>query len=232
MKKLLSLLMTLILTCTVILPTNAEQSAAASEAEEYTCRNFTYHILDDGTAEIIRYAGLDEELMIPDELDGLTVTGIGNEAFSGCFFLTTITIPDSVTSIGEWAFKDCSSLTAITIPDGVTSIGEFFPDCFSLTTISIPDSVTSIGEMAFYSCSSLTDITIPESVTSIGELAFYGCSSLTAITIPDSVTSIGYAAFGYVEECDSLIITVSRGSYAEHYCLENEYHYRYPDALD
>ena len=139
-----------------------------------------------------------------------SVTSIGENAFSGCYSLTSITIPESVTSIGEYAFSGCYSLTSITIPESVTSIGEdAFSGCSSLTSITIPESVTSIGEDAFSGCSSLTSITIPEGVTSIGEYAFNGCSSLTSITIPNSVTSIGSFAFS---GCSSLAsITIPEG---------------------
>ena len=131
-----------------------------------------------------------------------SVTSIGNNAFSGCWDLTSIQIPNSVTSIGKYAFAGCESLTSIEIPNSVTSIGnEAFMFCKSLTSIQIPDSVTSIGNYAFSDCSSLTSIEIPNSVTSIGNLAFSGCSSLTSIVIPNSVTSIGDGAF---IECTSL----------------------------
>ena len=125
-----------------------------------------------------------------------SVTSIGDDAFSDCNSLTSITIPDSVTSIGYAAFIDCSSLTSITIPDSVTFIGDgAFYGCSSLTSVTIGNSVTFIGDAAFLLCDSLTSITIPDSVTSIGDWAFSDCSSLTSITIPDSVTSIGYGAF-------------------------------------
>lgn len=143
------------------------------------------------------------------------LTSIPGWAFSECFNLWEIIIPDGVTSIGDAAFNRCSGLkefkgkfasvdgrclvvdeklisfaqyglTEYTIPDGVMSIGDYaFSDCDSLTSVTIPDSVTSIGYRAFSYCDSLTSITIPDSVTSIGDYAFSGCNSLTSVYITD-----------------------------------------------
>ena len=82
----------------------------------------------------------------------------------------------SVTSIGEYAFSFCYGLTSITIPNSVTSIKSYtFEGCSGLISITIPNSVTSIGHSAFSNCSGLTSITIPNSVKSIGIRAFSGC---------------------------------------------------------
>ncbi len=39
------------------------------------------------------------DVVLPFKIDGLSVTEIGNEAFSGCLSLTAVTIPDRVTEI-------------------------------------------------------------------------------------------------------------------------------------
>ena len=158
-------------------------------------------------ATITGYTGDETAVKIPSEIDGYSVTRIGDRAFLGCSSLTSITIPDSVTFISDCAFSDCSSLTSITIPNSVTSIGGYaFENCSSLTSITISNSVTSIGVYAFENCSSLTSIIIPNSVTSIGVAAFSGCSSLTSITIPNSVTSIDSSAFYYCSKLTSITI--------------------------
>ena len=163
-----------------------------------------------------------------------TVTSIGDNAFSGCFMLTSLSIPKSVTSLGNNAFAECTSLSSIDIPSSVTYIGDAaFSGCSALKTLDIPNSVSSLGQAAFGGCSSLESINLPKSVSSIGDFEFYGCTllkainipetvwsigtaafrgcfSLTAINIPKSVTSIGSSAF---RECPSLArITVARGN--------------------
>ncbi|MGN1480929.1 leucine-rich repeat protein, partial [Porcipelethomonas sp.] len=122
------------------------------DTPEKTINGLTYQSVDedeDGTDDYIEITACDEsltEVEIPEEIDGLPVTNIGDCAFYNCTSLESITIPDSVTSIESGAFCGCTSLTSITIPESVTDIGDsVFEYCTSLESIKIPDSVTSIG---------------------------------------------------------------------------------------
>ena len=135
-------------------------------------------------------------------------TKIGSYAFTYCYSLSSVTIPNTVTEIGNNAFMR-NIFSAITIPSGVTKIGDYaFQYCSSLSSVTIPNSVTSIGSNAFASCYSLSSVTISNSVTKIENYVFQYCRSLSSITIPNSVTSIGNNSF---DAC-SVLIEVNIGS--------------------
>ncbi len=82
---------------------------------------------------------------------GKKVTSIGNNAFSGCKKLKTVTIGANVTSIGNNAFKNCKALTKIVIPAKVKTIGSSaFAGCSKLGTITIKTKkLTKVGAKAF-----------------------------------------------------------------------------------
>src|SRR5688572_30005781 len=75
---------------------------------------FSYTTIN-GTITITGYTGPGGAVAIPDTINGLPVTSIGDYAFTQRTSLTSVTIPDSVTTIGESAFESCS-LTSVTIP--------------------------------------------------------------------------------------------------------------------
>ena len=172
--------------------------------------------------EIANAMNSNTEAKINLDLSGANgVTTIGDNAFSDCSGLTSVTIPNSVTTIGDYAFYYCSSLTSVTIGNGVTSIGDqAFQYCSNLTDVTIPGNVTTIGDYAFEACSNLASVTIGNGVTTIGVSAFYYCENLTSVTIPDSVESIG--SFSFVG-CNNLT-TFEVGTNNSNFSSSNDKH--------
>ena len=179
---------------------------------------FTTNFPDTNTVTI---TGLTESVgaaEIPSNIEGKTVTSIGDQAFR-YRSLTNITIPDSVTNIGNYAFYSCP-LTSVTIPGSVTSIGESpFFRCLSLTNVTISDGVTSIGNYAFYYCISLTSVTIPGSVTNIGDGAFFMCYNLAEINV-DHDNTVYCSIDGVLFDGDkTIIICFPAGKMAPFYTI-------------
>ena len=182
---------------------------------------YTYSTNADGSANIVAYAGPPWVVTIPTNINGLTVTSIGDEEYGVLSAsLINVTIPDSVTNIFTGSFLN-DSLTAITVDTNnpaYSSLNGVLFDKSQTTLIQypiglrgsyvIPSSVTSIGELAFYGDfqGNLTSVTIPDSVTNIGGFAFQECIGFANITIPDSVTSIGEAAFDFDQRLTSVTI--------------------------
>ena len=84
--------------------------------------DFEYEV-EDGKVTITNYTGKGGDVVVPDTIDGLPVTAIGDNAFCYCTGLTSITLSEGCTTIGYYAFSGCTNLTSITLPDGC-SIGE------------------------------------------------------------------------------------------------------------
>lgn len=205
--------------------------AAGGERETLVCGDYEYTTLEDGTAQITKYTGNAIELEIPQELDRIHISAIGDEAFLRCSGLENVIIPKGVSAIGKASFYLCGALKSIVIPNSVTSIGtRAFSGCGSLISVDIPDSVTSIGDQAFSDCLGLTSVVIPYGVTEIGKYSFAHCGNLRSVVIFDSVTSIGEELFYGCTDLTAVV--VGHDSYAKQYCVENALPYTYPDAND
>ena len=183
-------------------------AAAGQAGEEITDASGQWlYVLEDGGATITWMTAEDPtgELVIPSELDGYPVTGIGKHAFA-----------------------ECESLTGVTVPEGVTRIGDSaFTRCLGLARVTLPESLTSIGEMAFYLCGRLTSVVIPESVVTLGDGAFMACRRLTHATLPDGLRTIGDEVF---YDCKNLTLLVAEGSYADQYARANQLKFSYKQA--
>jgi len=182
-----------------------------------------WEIVNGNSVTITRYTGSATSVNIPERIQGLPVTVIGDNAFRNRDDLISVTIPSLITSIGYGAFSWCSRLTSITIPSSVTSIErEAFYACSSLTNIIIPYSVTYIGGNAFSYCRRFTDFTVDARNSAYASIdgvlfdknirtliQFPVSKVITSYVIPSSVTVIGEMAFAACENLTSITIPSS-----------------------
>ena len=165
-------------------------------------QDFVY-IINNSTITITGYNGPGGAVTIPDSINGLPVTAIGDFAFKQHLNVTGMTIPNSVTSIGNWAFSS-TSITNLVIPNSVTNLGDYaLYYVYPLVSVVVPGSVQNIGSYAFSVCSHLAKITLLEGVASIGTNAFAN-DYFGSIIIPASVTNIAYEAFASCYNLSSL----------------------------
>ena len=239
MKKLVTLIL-----FTFLLLLSAFAAAEEAERETHFSGEYTYALLEDGTAEILLY-GADEtdprsreakNLVIPSVLDGHPVTRIGDRAFWPCRRLISVAIPDTIREVGFNPFIACIDLTTIILSpdhpylelrDGVLFSKPdkrlvSYPTGWTETSYVIPEGTRIIGDYAFGNCKTLTDIDIPESVISIGNGAFTSCESLSSAAIPDGITRIGNNTFSFCVRMTDITIPDSItyiGSYAFYNCI-------------
>ncbi len=181
----------------------------AAPSSALTSGDYEYELINgDSEVMITGYTGAGGDMTIPDTIEGLPVTYIGDLAFDNLASLTSVALPSGVETIGVAAFEYCTNMMHISMPE-VTAIGDrAFRYCTGLSSLSLPETVLVIGNSTFQGCHSLHWVTIPDSVVLLGDSSFYNCASLLSVTIGDNVTSIGKETF---YTCGNLV-TVGLGA--------------------
>lgn len=185
-------------------------SACGKQQDFYTCGDWVYGLRADGTAEIVRCDKPELEynpLILPEELDGIPVTAIGDNAFQNCYYLGSVVIPSGITHIGDFAFAYCQTLKSIEIPDNVVSVG---CNPFLGTDVEIQlsanrkDLMLMEGSLydrqgkrlvyAWYGDRRGSYFTVSEGTQEIGDYAF-ASTNFSSVSFPKNVRIIGNHAF-------------------------------------
>ena len=190
----------------------------AEETDNEVYGDFTYNVLDDGTICLTGYRGEGGDVVLPDEVDGKTVSTLGDELFWYRSEVASVALPQNLEYISARVFQNCTSITEITLPDTVAEIGDAcFLGCSNLAKINIPANLVYVGAFAFDETSWVTQfdgctsiilggrvfykyladadkVVIPDGIVCVSDNAFDG-KSLSYVKIPDSVAFIGDYAF-------------------------------------
>lgn len=144
-------------------------------------------------------------LVIPSEINGIPVLGIGAQAFMNERFtyFETIIIEEGVQTIEDEAFKYCD-VDTMYIPSTITEIKyKAFYSEWLINNIYFAENsqLETIGDYAFAYCG-FSSIRIPASVKTVGTCAFAGNEGLYECIFegnaPENIDSSAFA--GYLEE--------------------------------
>jgi len=167
------------------------QTTQAATTKAVTVGNFSYTILPNAetktcTINNIVISQETSELIIPETIDGMTVTKImgtkkANDSNRNVFGLRSEYNTDVYDNEADWGLY-------APVPDEKTSNEEDDLKSDALTKIVLPDTVEEIGEFAFAGLENLQEIKMPKQLKQVGIYAFIACPSLTSINIPEGWT--------------------------------------------
>ena len=169
-----------------------------------------YYILEDGESELIiddngiikAYLGNDTNLVVPEEVNGVTPVSIGENCFRNSN-IESIALPDTVNNLLSHSFYGCDKLSNINLSN-IKYIGkEALSGCSSLTqdvelssveyiderglagtyfkSVKLPKCVQA-DDYAFENCAA-RDIVL-NNATTLGNNAFYNCKNLENLYVP------------------------------------------------
>ena len=235
MKKIVSMLLSVVMLCSVTAGLNLTAYAAEigdwSDTIKYSYDENTGKLTLSGQGVLRPCADLsystgfgmyDVRSVVIQE----GITSISDDVFASYDNLQSVKMPKGMLSIGDSAFSNCNNLSSIVISDSVTNIGSCaFEGCISLQSVMLPNSLLSISDYTFSGCDSLQSVTLPKGLLSIGDNAFAGCSSLQNVALPNQLRTIGDYAFSVCSSLSSIIIpnsVTTIGDYAFDWCWLDE----------
>lgn len=193
----------------------------------------TYTYRGSSVKELVD-ADYTENMIIPDEVDGLKVERISKDAFRGRVDIESVVFNPSMKYMGDNAFNACKYLSHIDLSatENLNSGYYVFDECISLEYLEIPKGLVAwfrnctglkkvvfkdvSGSISFDGCSSLSDIEFVEGMTSLPTLSN---TALTEVVIPASVKTIGNDIFNGCSKLSKVMFSddsqlTSIGNYA------------------
>jgi hypothetical protein len=139
-------------------------------------------VIENGVITSCSYDYTITDIIIPNQINGTDIIGIGSEVFRDAP-ITTVVLPSSLVSIGQAAFRksDITSIDLSTAGDGLVLAGSVFRQCSDLTSFTLSANVSEIGQYILRDASSLEEFIFEDGNTHITQV-----SPGDAITRPDA----------------------------------------------
>lgn len=193
MKKLVSVALSAIMTVSVLAPCQgvmAQQAAESETVSTYSASRASDEskFIIDENGVITSYKGYKLTVTVPETINGIIPTKIGDGAFENNVVVRNITLPDSVTVIGKNAFK--KSYVETVTANGVVELQD---SCFAKSSLKSADFPKTEIEHNAFNGSNIASVDMPKLKSADG--GFSDCKKLKTVKA-SSLESIDNGAFG------------------------------------
>ena len=172
--------------------------------------NYTYALAGDSQSYVImEYNGDEENITIPSNYNGKTISRIGSFAFYGNNKMKTLVVNSNIKTIGGLCFGACSNLETATFSSGgECDIGHCaFRGCEKLKNLDLSGALR-LRASCFAWCTGLTTVVCPKNVVYFGANIFYNCNIALTIECDDkSLMTVEPYAFYYMGRNSSVSFT-------------------------
>ena len=157
--------------------------------KETPASDFSY-LNSGGEISIMGYYGSSKDVVVPEKINGMEVTGIEQNAFTSAV-IETVFLPKTIQMVYDSAFNGCTNLT----------------------TIVLFDSIDSISDRAFSGCKNMTNVRINAAMDMyyVGWISSTYCKTDRLIWAADMQKFIIYGGSGTINGIDSTQINDAIG---------------------
>ena len=186
---------------------------------------YSYSVKEDGTIKLESYEGEQENVIIPEYIEGMRVSEL-----DGTFMFTnvvTVKIPKTVEVIGPMStFSFCMqrievdsdnpnfcSIDGVLFDKNVKTLCQY-PCEYGESIYVIPDGVETIEMYAFEMARELTDVILPDSLKTVKEDAFE-VTGINKIEFSENVETIGPKAIIGCKNLKEINVSLQNKFYTE-----------------
>ena len=201
----------------------------AAEVKTITSGEYEYRMNEDEkTITIVKYAGDDKKLEIPSEIDGYSVTDIGEEVFRYREF-KSVAFPENVRSIGRQAFEYCTISDELQFPENVVIMEDAFSYAKLPAVVTIPQGATT-EKCSFSYCETIESLLVEPGAT-IKSRSFGYCDELVLLLCGDG-SQLEEKAFEYCRDLEKVIFCGDVKTEEETFSYDGEFELTKKEAAE
>ena len=186
----------------LLIPLLLLQTTLIASAYDIEVNGICFNLTSDSTVAVtyLDFIRMNEDYYIGDVVvpasinykgKKYAVTAIGQKAFLGSSYLTSVALPSSIITIGDRAFGNCPALVSVEIPEGVKELEDAFASSDRLKSIVIPSTVTRISSRFIMNCQTRKEVICkpltPPTITDDFPIDDYDYNKCTLIVPKESI---------------------------------------------